>query len=86
MIDYIKALWAIFQGPNNDPVVTGLGIACFAILAMHIRSHFLYKRLIETKDKEIERLVEEKNKLQNFLLRNHNTNRQQQITKREKTS
>lgn len=85
MVSFIKELWALVNSPNNDQTIIGLFVACFAIISMHFRAHFVYKKLIKAKDEEIKRLVSEKNKLQDILLRSYNGNRQSAKSLKDKS-
>jgi len=69
IIEIIKNLWRILNSPNNDPVVLGLIIAVFALLISSIRGFFNCKALLREKDKRIEDLVKERDKLQDYLLK-----------------
>lgn len=69
LLDYIKALWQVLNRPDNDGVVVGLLIACAALLFTQVSNFFSCRSRLRDKDERIRDLVEERNKLQEVLLR-----------------
>lgn len=64
---FLKGIGALCQSESNEILILSLTIACFALLVgyfMHLHS---MKALLNEKDKRIEDLVEERNKLQEHL-------------------
>lgn len=67
---YVKCIWAILNGPNNQPIIVALVLGWFSLILSQIGTFFTYRARLKDKDGEINRLVEERNKLQDYLLRN----------------
>lgn len=74
-IDYAKCIWGIFNGPNNQPIIIALILGGFALFSSHVFMFFSYRARLNDKDAEIKRLVDERNKLQDYLLKQKGTQR-----------
>jgi hypothetical protein len=75
MWKFIESIWEVINSPNNDPIIIGFIIGFSALLISSIRSHINYRKLIKEKDERIKDLINERNKLQNFLLKQKNVER-----------
>ena len=67
-LEWIKAIWYIFNSPDNDPIVIGLLIAIFSLIAAYAITSRSNRRLIAEKDERIEDLTKQRNKFQNIVL------------------
>lgn len=63
----IKKIWDILNAPNNDPIIVSLVIGWGAFLFSFLMVWLSYRARLIDKDKEINRLVDERNKWQEFF-------------------
>ena len=75
-VGWIKAIWTVANSPGNDPVIVGLVLASFAMLCGYSISFWRTSQLLKEKDKRIEDLVQERNRLHDVLLAQVGTKRQ----------
>jgi hypothetical protein len=64
----VVEIWNLLNGPNNQPIIVALIIGWIALLISHFKTLWSYRSRLRDKDKEIEGLVTERNKLQDFIL------------------
>lgn len=67
-VAFVKSLWAVANGPNNEPVVLGLIVALFGMLVAFWKQSRATKEILEEKDRRIADLVRERNKFQEIVL------------------
>ena len=67
-IDICKRIWDIFNKPGNSEIVVALIVGWIGLFISHFKTWWSYRARLKDKDKEIEGLVVERNKLQDFIL------------------
>ncbi len=75
MLQYLKGIWEICNGPNNSPILIALGIGYFALGVAYIRIYFSYRAILKEKDKRIEDIIETRNFFQNLFLQQYGVER-----------
>jgi hypothetical protein len=68
MLNGLKEIWQVLNGPGNDPVVVGLLVGWLALVLSNVSMFLSYKRVLTEKDRRIEDLVEQRNKFQEIVL------------------
>ena len=66
----IEGFIELASGPNSGPIIFGMVIALFALLVSYIFLWLQFHARLSDKDRHIEDLVNERNKLQDYILRN----------------
>ncbi len=69
MIEGISAIWKILNSPDNDPVVIGLLLGWSALLVAQTIMFFSYRRLLNSKDRHLEDIIEQRNLFQEVVLK-----------------
>ena len=69
MIEGLKAIWDIFNGPDNDSIVVALLVGWLALIYAQVRVWWNTKRLLKEKDDRIEDLVGQRNFFQDIVLK-----------------
>jgi hypothetical protein len=75
ILEWIKSVWEIFNSPKNDTIIIGLLIALAGIIVSNITMYFSFRARLKDKDKMIVDLVDQRNKLQDYILKGKNINR-----------
>lgn len=81
--DICKHIWDIFNKADNNPIIVALIIGWIALIISQLSNWLSYRGRLKDKDKEIEDLVAERNKLQEFIFKEMGI---QRLTTKSKSS